>query len=452
MTTLENLNTAEETRLRAHKSRPEADPKAILNISFYRFFTWNDPLPIAKQFIKDLIIRLDLYGTVLIAPEGINGFLAGKPEHIREAISKIEDRFKLRALQPKESFSSHIPFRRQLVKIKREIITTGRPDLRPDVFSGKRVMPVELKSWLDKNPEEVILLDTRNDYEVELGTFKNAEHYNIRTFKQFEPKFKEKADSYRGKKIVMFCTGGIRCEKASAFGKEVGMEDNVYQLEGGILKYLEETDGSHYQGSCFVFDGRVAVDPTLSAQTDKKYQKSFGQMDLLLGDEREWTSKVLFWMLNKKGVSAQILKPNRENYQNIRNSVASRLTPNNFIYVHGHFPLEGILVTAEYLDECSGREVNPILPVGKEDRARTRIWIQRVESQQYRTSPEHFFPLAERRLEKRSYLIANELTLADVVFAAILLCTSEGEKAIQLNPKLGEWVQKVNSEIALIGS
>jgi|GEM_PF-712439 len=441
--------TASTTTLE-HKSRPNANKHQYLNVSFYKFFSWSVSLKEAQSIIKELIINNSLFGTVLIAPEGINGFLAGESGALKNALDEIEKEFGIAPLHPKESFSSHIPFRRQLVKIKKEIITTGRPDLRPDLYSGKRVLPEQLKHWLDVSPEDVVLLDTRNDYEVELGTFKNAIHYNIQTFKQFEPKFKEQAHKYAGKKVVMFCTGGIRCEKASAFGREVGLPDHTYQLEGGILKYLEDTGGAHYTGECFVFDGRTSVDPSLEAHTDKKYQKLFGKLDYLVENREHWSHSVLEYILKRKGVPCRVLDSHHSEYQDLRSSIASKLTPVNFVYSHGNGPIEGVLGLCEFLDELSGREVNALLPTSVVGRARARNWFSRVEQGLYAQSPQHFFPHFERHISRKTFILGGqEPSVVDVMLVSLLKHSPEGKKALSLSPNLVTWLQNVTSRISV---
>lgn len=153
-----------------------------------------------------------------------------------------------------------------LVKLKKEIIPMGRPDVSPVEMTGDRIAPVELKKWLDEN-RDFLLLDTRNDYEVELGTFEKAQHLNLRHFRNFAQKLDLLPPEMKDKPVVMFCTGGIRCEKATAYALKSGFKE-VYQLEGGILKYFEECRKDHYDGECFVFDHRRTVDSELKPKFD----------------------------------------------------------------------------------------------------------------------------------------------------------------------------------------
>jgi predicted sulfurtransferase len=219
--------------------------------------------------LRNRCVALGFKGTILISAEGINGFLAGEEAAIRQFLSEIREEREFADLEVKESWSSEIPFTRMLVKIKREIIPMGRPDVRPTEFTGKRLYPAQFKQWLDEN-RDIVVLDTRNDYEVEAGTFEKAEHLNLKNFREFGDRLKELPNEVREKPVVMFCTGGIRCEKATALALKEGFKE-VYQLEGGILKYFEEVGGAHYRGDCFVFDDRVTVDPELR-ETGKGYE------------------------------------------------------------------------------------------------------------------------------------------------------------------------------------
>jgi UPF0176 protein len=161
----------------------------------------------------------------------------------------------------KRSHSNHQPFNRMLVKLKKEIISTGRPDISPANNPAPAVSACELKRWLDEG-RDVVLLDTRNRYEISLGTFRNAHDLGIDTFRAFAEEIGKLDPAMKAKTIVTFCTGGIRCEKAAPALLNAGFK-NVYQLSGGILKYFEEAGGAHYQGDCFVFDRRVALNPQL---------------------------------------------------------------------------------------------------------------------------------------------------------------------------------------------
>lgn len=246
-------------------------PDTILNISFYKFVDLGSPesLQERKLALKERCIGLGLKGSVLLSPEGINGFLAGPEAAIRTLITELRALPEFSDIHPKESWSSDQPFARMLVKIKKEIIPMGRPDVKPSELTGKRLTAQEFKKWLDEK-RDMIVVDTRNDYEIDLGTFENAVDFRIKYFRDFGDHLKKAAPELNQKPVVMFCTGGIRCEKATALAMKEGITD-VYQLEGGILKYFEEVGGDHYKGDCFVFDNRVSVDPKLR-ETGKGYE------------------------------------------------------------------------------------------------------------------------------------------------------------------------------------
>jgi len=238
---------------------------SVLNLSFYRFLPLGtEEILSLRPRIKELALSYDLKGTVILAPEGLNGFLAGSAEKVREFFPQFEALHSgFAKLDPKESFSDDRPFTRLLVKVKKEIIPMGVPSVKPLESTGARLDPEVLKDWYDQG-KDFVIIDTRNQYEMDLGSFENAVNPNLKTFRQFPNWLREAAQNpdYQGKPWVMFCTGGIRCEKATALAQEYGLPE-VYQLEGGILRYFEKVGGAHYQGECFVFDQRVAVDPCL---------------------------------------------------------------------------------------------------------------------------------------------------------------------------------------------
>ena len=242
----------------------------IVNISAYLFVglpdyaAWRAP-------IKERCVALGLKGTVLLSPEGINLFVAGTAAHIDTLVGWLQGdaQFagKLGALAPKVSRSREQPFKRMLVKLKREIITMRLPTIRPETGRAPDVKAATLKRWLDNGHDddgrEVVMLDTRNGFEVQLGSFINAIDPQIAHFSEFPQVVDTLAPTLQNKRVVTFCTGGIRCEKAALY-----MADKipgVLQLDGGILKYFEEVGGDHWQGECFVFDQRVALDPDLQA-------------------------------------------------------------------------------------------------------------------------------------------------------------------------------------------
>jgi len=206
--------------------------------------------------------NVDVKGTLLLAAEGINGTIAGPQTGVDAVLAFLDSQPGLADIVHKESYTQENPFHRTKVKLKKEIVTMGVEGLDPLQVVGTYVKP---KDWnaLISDPE-VLLVDTRNDYEVEIGTFENAVNPNTETFREFPEYVEKNLDKNKHKKVAMFCTGGIRCEKSTAYMKEQGFEE-VYHLEGGILKYLEEVPSTEtmWQGECFVFDGRVAVNHEL---------------------------------------------------------------------------------------------------------------------------------------------------------------------------------------------
>lgn len=242
-----------------------------LNLAFYRFVGLPAPgtgdeagLPGLRAELRRYLADKPLRGTILLSPEGINGFMAGPEPEARGLLAHLRAFPPFSGLRAKESWSSDFPFNRTLVKIKREIIPMGRPDIRPHEETGRAIPAAELRRWLDER-REILLLDTRNEYEIRHGTFETASSLGLSTFRQFPRKLRELPPEARDKPLVMFCTGGIRCEKATALALKEGFRE-VYQLEGGILRYFEEVGGVHYRGRCFVFDNRVAVDSSLAEQ------------------------------------------------------------------------------------------------------------------------------------------------------------------------------------------
>ncbi len=238
------------------------DERLIENIAFYRFTEIEaEALPVLREELRGECKRLGLGGTILLSREGVNGFLAGPIPAIAEIKRLLTAVPGFAGLDFKVSYSKEIPFRRMLVKLKKEIISMGIERIRPKEKTAPRLEPEELKQWLDEG-RDVVLLDTRNEFEIALGTFKGARSFGINTFRAFSHQLESKREEFKNKPVVMFCTGGIRCEKAGALGIELGL--NAYQLEGGILRYFEKVGGQHYQDDCFVFDRRVAIDPNLT--------------------------------------------------------------------------------------------------------------------------------------------------------------------------------------------
>jgi predicted sulfurtransferase len=199
-------------------------------------------------------------GTILLSYEGINFFLSGKQESIDIFLEFLDHDERLAGIKIKFSYSEKPAFRKMYVRLKKEIISMGCEEIKPEFETGTSISPTEFKHWLDEG-KEVTILDTRNDYEIRVGTFSNAIDFDIPTFREF-PKAVEECSLDKEKPIVMFCTGGIRCEKASQLMINQGFLD-VRQLEGGILGYFEEVGGDYWDGDCFVFDRRVAVDSNL---------------------------------------------------------------------------------------------------------------------------------------------------------------------------------------------
>jgi len=245
----------------------------IVTISCYKFVTLDDREALQADLTAHCL-ALHLKGTILLAPEGINVFLAGTREAIDAMVAYLRSDARFSDLQPKESITSLPPFGKLRVRVKKEIITMKHPLIRPEAGRAPSVAAATLKAWLDRGHDDagrpVMMLDTRNDYEVAAGTFRDAVDYQLTTFSEFPAQIatqKTKAQNpFDGKTVVTFCTGGIRCEKAAIYMQEVGIQ-NVLQLEGGILKYLEEVGDAHYQGGCFVFDNRRVLDADLQPAT-----------------------------------------------------------------------------------------------------------------------------------------------------------------------------------------
>ena len=237
----------------------------ILNIAAYKFITL-DHLPELQATVRDAAYQQGLKGTVLLAEEGINLFLAGPADSVHAFLNWLRRDDRLTDMETKESFSSEPPFRKLLVKIKPEIVRMNQPAIQPAAGRASAVDARTFKRWLDTGHDDagrpVLTLDTRNDFEVDIGTFKNAIDWRITCFSQFPQALQMHREDLRHKTVVSFCTGGIRCEKAAIYMREAGVQ-NVYQLDGGILKYFELSGPAHFEGDCFVFDQRRALDPAL---------------------------------------------------------------------------------------------------------------------------------------------------------------------------------------------
>ena len=226
-------------------------------VSFYRFTEVADPERMQSELLSHCDER-GLLGTVLLAGEGVNGTLAGEKRHLDDALDWLQVELSV-PIDGRWTEAQAAPFQRLRVKIKNEIVALGRPDLRPDEHSGKHVGADEWNALME-NPE-TLLIDARNQYEVEVGSFPNAVNPGTDAFRQFQEFAASLPAADRERPVAMFCTGGIRCEKAAALMSELGFSD-VTQLQGGILSYLEsvQDDDNRWQGECFVFDKRVAVD------------------------------------------------------------------------------------------------------------------------------------------------------------------------------------------------
>jgi len=233
----------------------------IVIAALYHFVTLDDYKAL-KQPLLDLMLENDIKGTLLLAGEGINGTVAGTQSSIDNLLDWLKSDSRLVDTRYKVSYDNEMPFYRTRVKLKKEIVTMGVQGINPNHVVGTYV---KAQDWnaLIADPD-VTLIDTRNGYEAAIGTFKNALDPNTQTFREFPAYVKQNLNPARHKKVAMFCTGGIRCEKSTAYLKEQGF-DEVYHLQGGILKYLEEVpkEESLWEGECFVFDNRVSVNHAL---------------------------------------------------------------------------------------------------------------------------------------------------------------------------------------------
>ena len=232
----------------------------ILNIAAYRFVAL-DHLPELRAAFKARGEELGLKGTILLAGEGINLFLAGAAADVGAFLETLLADARFAPIEVKRSWSAGQPFHRLLVKIKREIVSMHRPEILPCETPAPRLAPQEFKRWLDEG-RAVALLDTRNQFEVDLGTFENTLSLGLKSFSDFPGATPALPERLKDAPIVTFCTGGIRCEKAAPWLIGQGFRE-VYQLDGGILNYFEQCGGAHFRGDCFVFDQRVALDAGL---------------------------------------------------------------------------------------------------------------------------------------------------------------------------------------------
>lgn len=241
---------------------------SVVNIAAYRFVALND-LPALKAQLHEAAAAQHLKGTILLAPEGINLFMSGAAGAIAAFLQVLDADARFANLKLKRSLSLAQPFKKLLVKIKPEIITLRQPQVNPSLTPAPSVAPTRLKAWLDQGHDDagrpLVLLDTRNAFEFEHGSFVGAVHPEIDKFSDYPAAVGALGD-FSGKTVVTFCTGGIRCEKAAPWMLQAGYQ-NVVQLDGGILQYFEDCGSAHYSGECFVFDERRTLDGDLQPKS-----------------------------------------------------------------------------------------------------------------------------------------------------------------------------------------
>lgn len=242
---------------------------SVLNASAYLFTRIDDAAGL-RTILRERALSASLRGTIILAEEGINLFLAGDAAAVRGFFDELRLDARFSDLSTKESWSRSQPFRKMLVKVKNEIIRMDRPAIRPEAGRAPAVDPATLRRWLDRGTDddgrEVVMLDTRNAFEADYGAFEGAVDWRIERFTQFPDAATAHRDELLGKTVVSYCTGGIRCEKAAIHLREEGIE--AYQLDGGILGYFEHVGRAHWNGECFVFDEREALDPALAPRAE----------------------------------------------------------------------------------------------------------------------------------------------------------------------------------------
>lgn len=242
----------------------------FLVAAFYKFVSLPDYNRLQAPVLEHCVTR-NILGTILLAEEGINGTISGTRADIEAVLGALREDKRFADLEHKESYAAEKPFQRMKVKLKKEIVTLGVPKVKPSENAGTYVAPEDWNELVDD--PDVVVIDTRNDYEVSVGTFRGAVNPRTKHFREF-PAWVAKQESLRAKpKVAMFCTGGIRCEKSTALLKSMGFE-NVFHLQGGILKYLETVpeEESLWEGECYVFDERVAVKHGLEQGTHSMCQ------------------------------------------------------------------------------------------------------------------------------------------------------------------------------------
>jgi len=244
----------------------------IHHIAAYRFVELTE-LPTLRENILSLAKAQKLLGTVLLAPEGINLMLAGSAASIDKFLGELGNDPRFAGLEVKRSTANGMPFGKLLVKVKREIIRMNEQGVRPSAGRAPAIAPERLAQWLDQGHDDagrqVVMLDTRNDFEVDVGRFDSAIDWRLRRFSEFPAALKSHRNDLSDKTVVSYCTGGIRCEKAALWMQAEGVS-NVWQLDGGILGYFARVGSRHFGGECFVFDGRVALDAELAPQAHRE--------------------------------------------------------------------------------------------------------------------------------------------------------------------------------------
>ncbi len=235
---------------------------SVLNVAAYWFTRIDDPRRL-RAVLADRALSAELTGTIILAEEGINLSVAGDPSRLRAFVTELRTDPRLSALEPRESWSSAAPFQRMRVKVKREIIRMDRPTIRPEDGRAPAIPPATLRRWLDQGHDdsgrEVVLLDTRNAFEVDHGSFAGAVDWRLDRFTRFPDAAATHRQELFGKTVVSYCTGGIRCEKAALYLREQGID--ALQLDGGILGYFAAVGAAHWTGECFVFDERETLRP-----------------------------------------------------------------------------------------------------------------------------------------------------------------------------------------------
>ena len=265
-------------------------------VALYKFCKIEDPIYFQK-FIKSELSSLNILGTIIIGEEGINGTISGNESSLNKAVTALKSINLFQNIDLKESYSTKKPFLRLKIKIKEEIVSMGLRDIDPTIQAGQYIVPEEWNNLI--NDKNTVLIDTRNNYEYSIGTFENSINPETNNFKEF-PNWVDKQgfndSDKKSKNFAMFCTGGIRCEKASSYMKNQGFK-NVFHLKGGILKYLENIDikDSKWKGECFVFDDRVSV----------KHDLSEGEYDLCHGCRTPITEQDKLSSNYVKGVSCE---------------------------------------------------------------------------------------------------------------------------------------------------